>query len=53
MLGAADLTWLFIVTGIKENRELTTSHSRSKRIVVDLDIVNFQHMHEELRQKSA
>ena len=47
------LRWLFSAIGNEKNRELTISHSRSKRIVVDLDIVDFQHMHKELGQKLA
>lgn len=37
----------------ERDRELTIPHSHSQRGVVKLDIVDSQHVHEELQPKSA
>lgn len=37
----------------RKNKKLTVSHSHSQRGVVKLDIVDPQHVHEELQPKSA
>ena len=50
---SAQCRWFLVARNCdteKKNRELTISHGQSKRSVVKLDVVDFQHVHEELQR---
>ena len=53
VLDATSSTWLDITRATKKYHQLTIPHSNSKSAKVKLDIMDLQHVHKQLRQKSA